>query len=168
MDDKTKDRIERQMKQINNIFKTSNDKIEVMENEIAVPGDFDLMDAPSMELTNDGSVFDLVELKTDFIMVKRNLKKLIDSGQRLFDQTIGLDLEDLKAGQIAAIAELSNSINKNLMDLVNIYKLIVDIESVKRGSNQVPGALNSGIQTLNQQVFVGNAADALKHINKKE
>lgn len=178
MDEKISNKLAKQMEKINSIFNTSNQEIDSMdiglkENQIVVikPEKYDLTDDQfkALELSEDGSVFELLELKSDFIMVKRNLKRLIHHGQTLFDQTASLDMEDLKASQITALSELSNSINRNLMDLVGLYKTIVDIETIRRG-NPGPTAYgqNNLIQgNLQQQIFVGNAADALKQIKKK-
>ena len=178
MDEKIKAKLSKKLEKINTIFDTSNKEIEMMDTKfnnqaIEMPdtATLDLTDDQfkSLTLTEDGSVFELLELKSDFIMVKRNLKRLITHGQNLFDQTATLDVGDLKASQIEAIAALSNSINQNLMDLVGLYKIIVDIEQARRGS---PGPNHYGqnnlVQGNLQQVFVGNAAEALQHIKKKE
>lgn len=179
MEEKVKARLGRKLAKINTIFKTSNAEIEMMDNnfkqeEISMPAlastaTLDLTDDQFMalELSEDGSIFELLELKSDFIMVKRNLKRLITHGQTIFDQTLTLDIADLKASQIEAIASLSNSINQNLMDLVGLYKIIVEIEQARRG-NPGPTAYgqNNVVQGNLNQVFVGNAAEALQEINK--
>lgn len=179
MDEKIKAKLNRKLAKINSIFETSNNELEIMDQRFAkdaitmppmTTATLDLTDDQFMalELSEDGSIFELLELKSDFIMVKRNLKRLITHGQDLFDQIPKLDIDDLKASQIEAIASLSNSINQNLMDLVGLYKVIVEIEQARRGN---PGPMgygqNNHIQGNLQQVFIGNSAEALKHINGK-
>lgn len=98
-------------------------------------------------------------LKKDFLMVRQNLISLISKGQTLFDKTSELDLTELKASQIEALATLQKTISENLKMLIEIYRDIVEIENKRNNKNEVPQLVNTG--TLNQVLFNGSTLDLL-------
>lgn len=125
---------------------------------------YDIEDAA---LVKDGNVFELDDLKKDFLMVKRNLHKMIRRGQTMMDTTQYMDLEDSTAGKIMAIAQLSTSISMNLKMLIEIYKDIVDIEKTRRP--EVPGVISGAVSgDVNQNIiFSGDTAELMRYIKGK-
>lgn len=120
-----------------------------------------------IEEVKDGNVFDLTELKKDFILAKRNLYTLIRKGQMLMNGIDELDLEEMTGTKIMAIAQLSTSVSGQLKMLVEIYKDIADIEKTRRP--EIPGVVAGAVQgDLNQSiVFAGDTAELMKHLNRK-
>ena len=119
-------------------------------------------------------VFTLDTLKSDFICIRQNVMKLITSGQRILDSTSLIDVSDLKASQLMAIATLLKTIGENSKTLIDIYKQIVEIEKL-RVKEKVPeptqtAMINSGTVVNNQILFNGDTSQLLEFIkdNKHE
>jgi hypothetical protein len=119
-----------------------------------------------MEINSlDEEVFSLAMLKQDFMLVRQNLLGLVSKGQRLLDSCSVLDATELKASQIEAISNLSNSIANNLKIIVSTYKDIAEIEK-NRGkfgpTDQIVQSVNTG--TVNNIVFSGTTSDLMEII----
>ena len=61
-------------------------------------------------------------------MVRQNVVTLINRGQNILESATHLDLGDMKAGQLEALASLQKSLGENIKLLLGIYKDIVSIE----------------------------------------
>ena len=103
------------------------------ENEIVLSTDEHALEEKEnhdLALTDDSiNVFELTELKSTFLMVKQNLRRLVNHGQMLMDQTSGLSIDDMKASEISAIADLSNVVATQLKMLVETYKDIISTQA---------------------------------------
>lgn len=119
-----------------------------------------------IEEVKDGNVFDLTDLKKDFILAKRNLYTLIRKGQMLMNGIDDLDLEEMTGTKIMAIAQLSTSVAGQLKMLVEMYKDIADIEKMRRPD--IPGVIHGAVQgDLNQNiVFAGDTSELMKYLKR--
>jgi hypothetical protein len=123
----------------------------------------------------DEDVFSTSMLKTDFLMIKQNLTSLISKGQRILDTAMQLDIGDLKASQLDALTNLQNSIANNLKLIMEVYKMISEIEKMRQKNSKFNtmetcnSAINTG--TVNNFVFSGTPNDLQtlfdKHQNNK-
>lgn len=110
-------------------------------------------------------VFSLTELKTDFTLARRNLRKLIRRGQTLMDTLQNADLEDMTAGKIMAIAQLSTSVSQQLKMLSEMYKDIMEIEKGRNGppSGSIGPSITGVTGDINM-IFAGDTKSLMKHI----
>ena len=81
------------------------------------------------EINND--VFELNNLKSDFMLIRQNVLKLISTGQRFMESVSIVDPSDLKASQIQAISGMHETLGNNLKLLIDLYKQIADIETLR-------------------------------------
>jgi len=102
-------------------------------------------------------VFTLSLLKQDFMSMRSNILKVVNRGQTILNDTDQLDIGDMKASQLEALANLQRSTGENIKLLMGIYKDIIAVEKDKyvllRGLNQENlGSTESG----NLQVGAGS------------
>lgn len=117
-------------------------------------------------------LFTMDTLKTDFMLIRNNIMKLVADGQRILSTASVIDVSDLKASTIQALAGLQQAIGQNLKLMVDSYKIIVEIEKLRQKESkfsQVPqgaGSVNMGV--VNNIVFSGSTNDLLSiiHDNK--
>lgn len=105
-------------------------------------------------------------LKQDFMLARNNIIKLITTGQRILDQASVLNVSDLKASQLEALATLQSTLGANLKLLLEIYKDIAAIE--KSRGNPTPSNVNNGSVTTNNIVYAGSSSDLLKILNEQQ
>lgn len=125
------------------------------------------------EINND--VFELNNLKSDFMLIRQNVLKLISTGQRFMESVSIVDPSDLKASQIQAISGMHETLGNNLKLLIDLYKQIADIETLrnKRGgklNTETNQSISTGntITNHNQIVFAGTSDDLLKLIKDNQ
>lgn len=127
---------------------------------------------PITPIGENGELFELEEIKTSFIEVRRGLQQLIHKGQRLMNQTGSMDLKDMTASQVEAIATLSSTISNQMESMLSMYRTLIYVEKErKRNNTPDPSSLQvSGDNTHVTQntVFVGDTAELLKHLNKQK
>lgn len=111
-------------------------------------------------------IMNIETLKQDFMLARNNIIKLISTGQRILDQASVLDVSDLKASQLEALATLQSTLGANLKLLLEIYKDIAAIE--KSRGNPSQANVNNGSVTTNNIVFTGSSSDLLKLINENQ
>lgn len=120
---------------------------------------------------NTDNIFSIDSLKQDFVMVRDNIIKLVTTGQRILDTASILDVSDMKASQLQALAEMQTTIGNNLKLLISIYKEITDIEK-SRSKNEVPNTsqvANVGvINNNNNIVFNGTNTELLDLIHQNQ
>lgn len=114
-------------------------------------------------------LFELDQLKLDFAMVRSNLIKLVNSGQRMLESAGVLDIADLKASQLDALSTLQNTIANNLKMMMEIYKDMAAIEKARRSlpapkGGDVQAPVNMGTVNNTQVVFAGSTAELLEVI----
>lgn len=92
------------------------------------------------ELDTFEEVFTLPLLKQDFMSMRQNILAVINRGQTILNDTDQLDIGDMKASQLEALANLQRSTGENIKLLMGIYKDIIAVEKDKyvllRGINQ--------------------------------
>jgi len=108
-------------------------------------------------------VFTLDLLKQDFMSMRSSILSLISRGKTILDDTGRLDIADMKASQLEALAALQKSTGENIKLLMGIYKDIVAVEKDKyvilRGLNQE----NLGMQTQGN-IQVGQVAQVTQNV----
>lgn len=141
-------------------------EIETTELEIIPPTEAELM-------TVDGNneVFSTDSLKSDFIMIRQNVMKLITTGQKILESASVLDIGDLKAAQLTALSQLQMTLGSNMKLMVDLYKEICEIEKMRMGiSGKIPDGsmkqLNSGNTVTNNIVFSGDTSSLLDIIKE--
>ena len=115
----------------------------------------------------DEPIFELDQLKLDFQMVRSNLMKLVNTGQRMLESAGTLDLGDMKASQLEALSGLQNTIANNLKLMMEIYKDMAAIEKARRSMAPPPvaqGAVNLGTVNNTNVVFSGSTSELLELI----
>lgn len=125
------------------------------------------------EINND--VFELNNLKSDFMLIRQNVLKLISTGQRFMESVSIVDPSDLKASQIQAISGMHETLGNNLKLLIDLYKQIADIETLRnKRSSKLNTEANQSISTgntitnHNQIVFAGTSDDLLRLIKDNQ
>lgn len=129
-----KERTITRLKKVEEILNVSNDTID--EIELSDEQSFDLQEREQYDILDPDDNFDeditsiveLRDLKKTFVMVKRNLQKLVVQGQTLMSQTIGVNIMELKASEIDAISKLSAVVSDQLKMMITIYQDIIKIE----------------------------------------
>lgn len=157
--------INKKLKKVEKLLNVSQDAIDEMQIIQPSPCEIDTMDDSYNLDDSQMEVFEINELRKTFILVKQNLTSMVNSGQNLYNQIDGLLLDDLKASEISAIAQLGDSIARQLKTMVEVYKDISDIEQSRR--TNIPKNLPPG-STVNTQniVFQGSTKDMLEQISK--
>ncbi len=154
-------KIGKRMKKVEELFDASEKAME----ECSLP-DMEIIPAVSdteiTEVTEDSSLklFEMNELRSDFLLSRQNLQALLSRCQSLMEQVPKLDINDMKASQIDAIASLSNAITTQLQLMTSSYKVLAEIENLR---NPTPKGVNVGkTEIQNQAVFVGSNSELLK------
>lgn len=83
------------------------------------------------ELDTFEEVFTLPLLKQDFMSMRQNILAVINRGQTILNDTDQLDIGDMKASQLEALANLQRSTGENIKLLMGIYKDIIAVEKDK-------------------------------------
>ena len=145
-------------------------EIDVEPQGALVPVPDNLPAVPSDELIE---LFSTQQLMGDFVMVRSNLIKLINTGQNILASCQILDLSDLKASQLEALSNLQRTIADNTRALLEIYKDMAAIEKARNAGKaktvEVPaGNVMTGPVSQTNIVFQGNTADLMKLINNSK
>jgi hypothetical protein len=117
----------------------------------------------------EASIMDMNLLKQDFMLMRNNIMKLVHNGQRILDSASVLDIADLKASQLDALANLQSTLGSNIKLLLDCYKDIASIEKSRQkpvSKQPVSENINNGSVTNNNIVFSGSSSDLLAIINK--
>lgn len=118
-------------------------------------------------VSNDESILNLQTLKQDFLLIRNNLIRLINTGQRILEEASVLTIADLRPSHLDALTNLQNTLGNNLKMLLDIYKTLSEIEKVRQKPIKTSSIdQNSGTINNSTQVFVGNSSDLLKLINE--
>lgn len=118
-------------------------------------------------------VFEIDNLKTDFQIIRTNILKLVNNGQRILDTASVVDVADLSSKQLEALACMQQTIGNNLKLLIDCYKSIADIEKLrakeqKKSDAALGGAINMGQVTNNNIIFSGGTNDLLDLIKQNQ
>jgi hypothetical protein len=124
------------------------------------------VETKDIEKIDKDQVFSFDTLKQDYLIVRQNLIKLIDKGQKILDQVTIMDIGDFKASQLMALSQLQDSIGNNLKLLIDIYKQLTEIKNNLDKKNVEEK--DKGNVNVNNAVFVGSSKDLLDMLNGKE
>ncbi len=164
-------KIKSRMKKVEEMFQAGEQALEecpITEVEI-LPAETELMsesESLSTELAevadeSDVKLFEMTELRNDFLLSRSNLQTLLMRCQSLMDQVPQLNLSELKGTHIEAISSLSSSITNQISLMVSTYKVLAEIENLR--SPKTTTTINAGkTEIQNQAVFVGSNAELLK------
>ncbi len=122
-------------------------------------------------LTDDGTVFELTQLKSKFTLGQQNISRLIRIGMDLVNQASVLQLADLNGKQIEAISGLSRTVSDQVKDQVGLYKEIIDIELKMKQliTPALPDNIPEGANVQqNNVIFTGDSASLLNHLKKNK
>jgi len=104
----------------------------------------------------------------DFQIVRQNIMKVVNAGNRILDGVSVVELDDLKPSHLMALAQLQTALGSNIQLLLSSYKDIAAIEksrqqpAPKGTPKDVPNVNGDLNQTIN--VFSGSTADLLSII----
>ncbi|NCP97691.1 hypothetical protein GW796_05550 [archaeon] len=142
--------------------------------------EFEEIDNAPVEITvteENEEVFNISGLKSDFLLVRNNIMKLVNSGQRVLDTASLIDVSDLTASQLKSLAEMQTAIGGNLKLLISIYKEIAEVEKMRlkdKNIKEIPQNIINGTVNNNQIMFSGSSSELLniikdnQNINTKE
>lgn len=119
----------------------------------------------------DEEIMNVTTLKQDFMLLRNNFIRLINTGQRILESATVLDISDLKPSHLEALSNLQTTLGTNMRMMMDLYESIAKIE--KSRQKAIPkGSMveqNSGtINTNNTNVFVADSASLLKLLNEQE
>ena len=115
------------------------------------------------------AMFEVSNLKSDFQLVRQNIIKLVNNGQRILDKASEIDIEDMKPSTLSALAELQSTIGNNLKLLIDTYKTMADIDKTTKAPTKGQTVDASGIvnNTQNNVIFSGSSSQLLDLIAGK-
>lgn len=159
-----------------NIATTLIEELDFDDYEIELPETrSDLQDIQKTELVEEScnEVFSLDTLKSDFVIIRQNILKLISTSQRVLDSCAILDPSDIKPATLASIAELQNSLGNNISLLVKVYAEVAKIEGIRnknKAGNKVDSNINQGtVITNNTQIlYSGSTSDLLSFMKENQ
>jgi hypothetical protein len=152
-------------------FNIASDMIKEFEinDTILVPTVMDLKEVtePNTE------IFDVVNLKQDFQLIRTNILGLITTGQRILNSVSILDPSDMKASQIQAVSDILKTVGENSKILFDLYKQMAEIESLRNKKSKFVEPANQTISTgnnitTNQILFTGSSDELLKLIKDNQ
>jgi hypothetical protein len=116
------------------------------------------------------SLIDYNQLRSDFQLVRQNVLKVVNSGNRILEEVSVLDISDLKGSQIQALAQLQAALGSNIKLMMEIYKDIVTIEKAKETKKETPTkeapSINGNVSQTNI-LFSGSSSDLLNLISSQ-
>jgi hypothetical protein len=146
------------------------EELELVDYEIAIPTLTSAVSVPREESTTE--IFSLETLKSDFVMIRQNVMKLISTGQRVLDSASLIDPSDMKASQLMALSQLQQTLGTNIQLLVSIYKEIAGIEKVRSTINNKTtengSVVNQGTVINNNVLFSGSTTDLLSFMHEQK
>lgn len=109
-------------------------------------------------------LFDLSEVRQDFMIARRNLNKLMLRCQNLMDGTEGFNIVEMKSSQVEAVALLANSINMQIQTVVRLYRDLAEIEKLRTP----PELRGTGPRsdTKSDAVYIGDSKSLLDIIEE--
>lgn len=117
-------------------------------------------------------VFTIDTLKSDFVLIRNNIMKLISTGQRILDSASLVDVSDMKASTISALSDLQSTLGNNLKLMVDVYKQIAEIEKMRlkgKLSSDTTTSINSGtVNNTTNVIFQGDTSELLSLIKQNQ
>jgi hypothetical protein len=169
--------VEKKLKNLEKKFDLAESLVEELECIVAdietdTPTPAVIEATPVAVIEEPESILSMSSLKQDFALVRTNVIKLVHTGQRILDSTSVLDISDLKASHLEALATLQSTLGSNLKLLMDIYKDIAAIEksrakAIPPSEQNAPAAINNGTVNNNNIVFSGSSSELLSLINSQ-
>jgi hypothetical protein len=129
----------------------------------------DVINADNQTVTDD--IFSLQSLKADFVLVRQNLLKLINTGQTILTQVQFMDVGDMHPQHLSALATLQTTVGQNLKLLIELYEKIIRIENMKKGKKidgEETGEGKGSLKIDKAIVFTGSTKELLAMMDKKD
>ena len=150
------------------------DEIGIEDIDTSPAGAVAVREDPGVPAEIEESIICMQQLKQDFQMIRSNLIKLIDTGQRFLVAAGTLDIGDLKASQLDALSNLQRTISDNAKMLLEIYKDIAAIEKARNAGKSKMNAnptdasvVNTGHMTQNNIIFQGSTKELMNLIENQ-
>jgi len=115
----------------------------------------------------DDEILNVTSLKQDFMLIRNNLIKLINTGQRILEGASVLDISDLKPSHLESLSNLQSVLGNNMKMLIELYQTINNIEKTRQKALPKQEQNPTNINNTNNNLFVGNSADLLKLLNEQ-
>jgi hypothetical protein len=122
------------------------------------------------EVATDISIMDMSSLRQDFTIVRTNVLKLVNTGQKILDQiSEDFDVSDCKPSHIEALSTLQSTIGNNLKLMMDIYRDIAAIEKSRYRPPTKQEVVSSNVNTgqINNIMFAGSSSDLMALINNQ-
>jgi hypothetical protein len=141
------------------------ESIDVQSEVIPVP--FEKYEVETLEEINK-EVFTIDTLKNDFVLIRNNVMKLINTGQRILESASMIDISDMKPAHLSALSDMQSTLGNNLKLMIALYKEIAEIEKLrlKENKNSSIAPVNNGTVVTNNIVYSGSTEDLLELISK--
>lgn len=153
-----------------NIASSLIEELNIEEGEVILP-EIVTSEVPAINCATN-EVFSIDTLKSDFILIRQHVMKLITEGQRVSSSVALIDIADMKPQMIMAISTLHQTLGNNIELLGRIYKQISDIEKTRDRNQpkQTEGATvtNQGTIVNNNIVYTGSTEDLLSIIKQNQ
>ncbi len=168
-EEKTNKRIQKAAKIFANAQSTI-DSLDVSDNGALIIEEGTPVPMPITPIGDGGELFELEEIKASFVEVRRGLQSLIHKGTRLMNQTGSMQLKDMTASQVEAIAALSSVISGQMESMLSMYRTLMYVEKERNKVNQMPqqgmSITGENPEVTNTTIFVGDTSELLKHLNQ--
>lgn len=139
-------KLERLEKKLN----VASDLIKEFEVEDVLPETREILPQDIEE--KEEKIFELSNLRQDFMLIRQNILSLLDTGKRILNSVSVLDPSDMKASQIQAVSDVLKTVGENSKILFDLYKQMAEIESIRNGKGR--GKFSS--EPANQNISTGN------------
>lgn len=142
------------------------DDVKVQLPEVIMPDNYSPIEAvkgeePKVEL------FNIESLKSDFLAIRNNVMKLINTGQRILESASVIDVSDMNPNLLNALSGMQATLGTNLKLMIALYKEIAEIERIRMKENKANGSsiapsVNNGTVVTNNIVYSGSTSDLLE------
>jgi len=163
MDDKTFNRLSEE-------FNIIEEKVTRVDNEtkdiVLTTDDYEVEEISEKDLQvmnkDSGKIelFDLIDLKKDFVLARRNLQNLVRRGRDLFNSLSTGDADVMSGSRIEGISNLMANITKTIETTMVMYERVVKVERERNNLPDQPGMNIGKANTVN--IIQGTTADLLK------
>lgn len=161
------ERLEEKFNLASEIIEDLDNLVEDLNLEKGLPIEFESKDL--VEIKNE-ELLNINQLKADFQLIRQNVMSVVAAGNKILKDVGTLDLGDLKASQLQALAQLQTALGMNIRLMMDIWKDLCVIEKSREKKNSVTP--EQGVNVINgnvnntQVLFQGSSSELLKLINE--
>lgn len=128
---------------------------EVTECDIIPAGKYEVAVSTNDEIKPE--IFTIESLKSDFVAIRNNVMKLINTGQRILESASLIDIADMKPQHLNALSDMQSTLGSNLKLMISLYKEIAEIEKLRiKESKHLSGGAGAGVAPVNNGTIVNN------------